>query len=556
MAISDFTGKNIQDTYQRVVQTDGTNLADGTGSIFIPVSSSHAITASHALEAVIEITKEVSSSYAETASMASGNFIVQGNITASNISSSGTITVDKVRAGGYAGSSVFDIAAGAGGIDTDGTISCTGFSNSSTSTFGGRIILTGASAYIETPSYVSASRIITTNLTASGNISASGTGSFAMVGIGTSTPEENLHVIGNVRIASSDPNLRIEDTNGRSVEIDVTDNIFRIDDVGNNAAIFTTDLSTNPTQTTFQTKPTFLRDAVFEGEISASGDITANKFIGKIDTADTNTDASHFPMLQTAQASIPSISNGLNFNPSSDTLTIGGTTGIIMGQGHITASGNISASGDLIANNATISEGYLTIDGGGVDHGFKLQRDGLDTYRIRHLDGGLTIQNSSDSRKEMTFDGTGKVGIGNSDPQEILTVEGNISASGNVIINEITASGNISASGDLIANNISASRELSVTDNAFIGGKLSVNTTSTTARVNVVGSEVHQLNGTANTFKITGVSQANALFVSSSTKVGIGTQTPGEQLEVVGNISASGDLTVNNINGTINGGTF
>jgi len=193
MAISDFTGKNIQDTYQRVVQTDGTNrLADGTGSIFIPISASHAISASYAVSASHEITLEISSSYAQTASMASDNFIVQGHITAS------------------------------------------------------------------------------------GNISASGTGSFAMVGIGTSTPEENLHVIGNVRIASSDPNLRIEDTNGRSVEIDVTDNIFRIDDVGNNAAIFTTDLSTNPTQTTFQTKPTFLRDAEFEGSISASGNITAS----------------------------------------------------------------------------------------------------------------------------------------------------------------------------------------------------------------------------------------------------------------------------------------
>ena len=196
MAIENFEGKNIQDTFQRVVQTDGTNqLADGTGSIFIPVSSSHAITSSHALFAVSashEITFELSSSYAQTASMASDNFIVQGHITAS------------------------------------------------------------------------------------GNISASGTGSFAMVGIGTSTPEENLHVIGYLRIASSDPNLRIEDTNGRSVEIDVTDNIFRIDDVGNNAAIFTTDLSTNPTQTTFQTKPTFLRDAEFEGSISASGNITAS----------------------------------------------------------------------------------------------------------------------------------------------------------------------------------------------------------------------------------------------------------------------------------------
>jgi hypothetical protein len=30
----DFTGQNIEDTYQRVLQTDGTNIYDGTGSLF------------------------------------------------------------------------------------------------------------------------------------------------------------------------------------------------------------------------------------------------------------------------------------------------------------------------------------------------------------------------------------------------------------------------------------------------------------------------------------------------------------------------------------------
>ena len=86
MAIENFEGKNIQDTFQRVVQTDGTNqLADGTGSIFIPVSSSHAITSSHALFAVSashEITFELSSSYAQTASFAN-NFTTSGIISAS-----------------------------------------------------------------------------------------------------------------------------------------------------------------------------------------------------------------------------------------------------------------------------------------------------------------------------------------------------------------------------------------------------------------------------------------------------------------------------------------
>jgi len=33
MPISDFTGENIENTYQRVVQTDGTSFADGTGNL-------------------------------------------------------------------------------------------------------------------------------------------------------------------------------------------------------------------------------------------------------------------------------------------------------------------------------------------------------------------------------------------------------------------------------------------------------------------------------------------------------------------------------------------
>ena len=89
----------------------------------------------------------------------------------------------------------------------------------------------------------------------------------------SSAPDETLHVVGNAKITSADPNLIIEDNNGRSVEIDVTDNTFRIDDVGNNAAIFTTDLSTNPTQTTFQTKPTFLRDSQFNNNVTVTGNV-------------------------------------------------------------------------------------------------------------------------------------------------------------------------------------------------------------------------------------------------------------------------------------------
>ena len=43
MALPDLTGQNIEDTYQRILQVDGENIRNGTGSIFVPKS---AVTAS------------------------------------------------------------------------------------------------------------------------------------------------------------------------------------------------------------------------------------------------------------------------------------------------------------------------------------------------------------------------------------------------------------------------------------------------------------------------------------------------------------------------------
>ena len=92
---NDFTNQNIQDTYQRVLQTDGQNIFDGTGSAFnltnnISITASHAqqaVTASHALFAISashEITHELSTSYSQTADSASGNFHIGNNIYLNN----------------------------------------------------------------------------------------------------------------------------------------------------------------------------------------------------------------------------------------------------------------------------------------------------------------------------------------------------------------------------------------------------------------------------------------------------------------------------------------
>ena len=48
MPISNFSGSAISDTYPRIVQTDGYNLADGTGSFLdlINVTASYALNSS------------------------------------------------------------------------------------------------------------------------------------------------------------------------------------------------------------------------------------------------------------------------------------------------------------------------------------------------------------------------------------------------------------------------------------------------------------------------------------------------------------------------------
>ena len=91
MALPDLTGQNIQDTYPRVLQTDGIVIYNGTGSIFLPVSASYSTTSSfaeYAISASHEIIKEISSSYAETSSYAI-NFKIDNNLETTNITASG-----------------------------------------------------------------------------------------------------------------------------------------------------------------------------------------------------------------------------------------------------------------------------------------------------------------------------------------------------------------------------------------------------------------------------------------------------------------------------------
>ena len=76
MALPDLTGQHIEDTYPRLLHIDsGSKLIyNGIGSLVdvFNATASFAVTASYAISASYEIVKEVSSSYAETASLVIG----------------------------------------------------------------------------------------------------------------------------------------------------------------------------------------------------------------------------------------------------------------------------------------------------------------------------------------------------------------------------------------------------------------------------------------------------------------------------------------------------
>jgi hypothetical protein len=171
---------------------------------------------------------------------------------------------------------------------------------------------------------------------------------------------------------------------------------------------------------------------------------------------------------------------------------------------NITASGNISASGDIITT--------------------KL-RDSVGNNHIVFGNNNNTIAISSDDGEIMTLDGDSqRVGINKTTPGEALEVVGNISASGNIITTKAFVREG-AGGGIIFDDDGDETAEASIT---HTGGGINL-----------------YANGSNPT-------SATHLFVTQSGgtgmahgKVGIGTMTPDEQLEVVGNISASGNIYAN-----------
>ena len=399
--MADFTDQNIQDTYQRVVQIDNGQLQNGTGSVLpisfegnnviipgalkaqsyivsesiINVSSGstvfgNSLDDTHTFNEAITASGGISSSGAilgssisfqpgmfirnDNVSTGAGNIFISDGIEVSgNITASGNINASRIFTGGRNITNVhssIDIAC-AGGIDTDGAMSCTVFSNSSTTSLGGRVVIDGADSYVQTESYVSASQLISSgHITASGNISASG----------------NIEASGFT--ANGNQILQFQDVTNPVVIRATVNGIetyqFGDDNTPNATMIAGSNIKLNAPVTSSIISAS---GEIVASIISASGEIAATTFaitgpvdpytfvsqsgntlnIGDLEQGDDALDIKLSPAGNTHIFEMGDSPNG--FRMTGDTIELSGSVKVTGPNGNITASGNISASGNVIA---------------------------------------------------------------------------------------------------------------------------------------------------------------------------------------------------------------
>ena len=496
MAISDFTNQNIQDTYKRVVQTDGTNLADGSGSL-LPISfEGNDVIIPGAVRANSYIVSE-------SITVVTSGSTVFGNSSEDTHTFIGSITSsDRILISGSANGNAKLILDDPGGDPSvnfylQGTQKAViGHDQSSTYNkfIAGTSLNNTTGIVMADTGRIGIGMIPSTTFTlrVANGIAINDSSATTSLLISALVPVGQDR-FGTITLPSNanrqQPHFRVFGNSGTSPSIYLGD---ADDDI-----IYGVDQNNNEVWSISQ-QGLFSGTCNLASNLTASGDISASGLItGKINTTDVNTDAAHYFMLQTAVDTLPLISNGMNLNPSNDVLSVGGgiytplniTASIISAsnkliagevhfdfnsgtkfnyQGgneigtngsllinenlnvekHITASGNISASGTLIANFADKNDDNLYYP-----------------LVISSLGSPIESQNSLKVNP-----GTSEVEVGSLKSFGPITASGNISASGDLSItgesffgSHITASGNISSSGNL-----------DLTGNANIDGTITI----------------------------------------------------------------------------------
>jgi hypothetical protein len=210
-----------------------------------------------------------------------------------------------------------------------------------------------------------------------------------------------------------------------------------------------------------------------------------------------------------------------------DTRVLHITGGTITGD--LTVNGNFSVLGDT-----TVIETDVT-----TTSAFNITNEGTTTaLTVTQVDGTTDIAEFIDgTTTALIIKGSGKVGINTDEPNEFLTVVGNISASGSIYCDSSLE----------ISTNAGGATTLFVED-----GKVGINNEVPNKELTVSGSisateDIYGRNGyLTGTLEVGGsASFASSNFFVNSLNVGIGTLTPNEKLTVAGSISALNTVYAN-----------
>jgi len=408
--MADFTGQNIQDSYQRVVQVDDNQLQDGTGSN-LPISfDGNNVTISGSLTAneyiisssVTNIVIATLSGSTEFGNDINDTHFFQGNITASgNISASGNMSMNGIL---NSGATLTTHLTASGNISAIGLIS-TNYNISASGTVHGNTLQTDSYLVgdISQPTELSVNGKLTvaTTIDAGSDITTSGLVRGSNISDLTAMSGSLLNSINAISVTTASLLSSVD-----YISVTTASLLSSVDHIS-----VTTGSLLNSVESISIVTGSYAvtgSNIVFNhitasGNISSSGNITADRvyFRGEDSTSDY---LSHD-------------GTGLFYKGSAKI------------HGHVTASGNISASGNIIAS-GNISASQFAL----VNNVFTVGSSG-----ITHLNN-LTVGNSAHNDVHTI---SGKTSfIGN------ITASGEISTSGNII-----TSGDISASGYVYSAN-------------------------------------------------------------------------------------------------------
>ncbi len=174
---------------------------------------------------------------------------------------------------------------------------------------------------------------------------------------------QNATFAGDITLNGDNPTLKLDDSNGRSADLRVVGNEFSIRDISNNASIFTTDLSANPTTTTFNTVATFTRDITLDNaKLIIDPDAAGSVLVWK--ESDSSTTAGQLRgygnrgdiyLYKNGTKTTEISSHTDSFIPA---LHIGGTSGVSSGVLEVT--GNANVTGDLIVTGTVTAQEFHT----------------------------------------------------------------------------------------------------------------------------------------------------------------------------------------------------